>query len=51
MPIAAARYLNLGPESTELFATPTGGVVQLSSFQPNIAIPVSKITEDDFVAH
>jgi hypothetical protein len=48
LPIAAARYLNIDPENKDLFAVPVNGVVQLSNFQPNITIPVSRITEDDF---
>ena len=49
LPLVAADYLQVGDGATEIFATPVNGVVQLSSFQPNIAIPASRISEDDFV--
>ena len=49
LPLVAADYLQITDADTEIFATPVNGVVQLSSFQPNIAIPASRISEDDFV--
>jgi hypothetical protein len=48
LPLAAAKYLNLG-KARELFAVPINGVVQLSGFQPNIALPAAKIVAEDFV--
>ena len=49
LPLTAARYLHLDENSTELFATPINGVVQLSGFQPNMTIPVVNLTADDFM--
>ena len=48
LPISAAQYLNIG-EQDSVYATPINGVVQISGFQPNIAIPVASQTEEDYV--
>ena len=50
LPLTAADYLNIEGSTAEIFATPLNGVVQLSGFQPNIAVPAARISEDDFVA-
>jgi hypothetical protein len=48
LPLTAVDYLNI-EDSDELFAVPVNGVVQLSGFQPNLAIPVTRIAAEDFV--
>jgi hypothetical protein len=49
LPASAGQYLNINEDTESLFAVPVNGVVQLANFQPNIAIPVSRISEDDFI--
>ena len=51
LPKAAANYLRLTGESSQIYAVPINGVVQLASMAPTVTIPVSRITEDDFIMH
>ena len=48
LPLDTVECLNLRDNAASLFAIPVNGVVQLSSFMPNVSIPVDHITEDDF---
>lgn len=49
LPKAAIQYLGITDKNKVVFAVPIEGIIQLSAQAPNIAIPVARITEDDFV--